>query len=105
MRPLALAGPASAETPAPDGPPRLLAPADLHYPEEAVEQRLSGEVTIMVTVGVDGAVVDAVHTAGGPPVFVPAALAATRTLRFSPAIDGGVPVRATLPMRFALSCW
>ncbi|MBM4393810.1 MAG: hypothetical protein FJ090_22010, partial [Deltaproteobacteria bacterium] len=47
---VAMAGAAFAETPALDGPPRLLAQADLHYPEEAVAERLSGEVTITVTV-------------------------------------------------------
>ncbi|MBM4366419.1 MAG: TonB-dependent receptor [Deltaproteobacteria bacterium] len=97
---VALAGPAFAETPAPDGPPRLLAQADLHYPEEAVAERLSGEVTITVTVGPDGAVLDAVHTGGGPAVFVPDALAAARTLRFSPAVKGGVAIAATVPVRF-----
>jgi iron complex outermembrane receptor protein len=81
-------------------PAKLLVPADLHYPEEARHDRLSGEVTITVTVGVDGSVTDAVYAAGGPEVFVPAALEAARSLRFSPATKGGVPVAYRLPARF-----
>jgi hypothetical protein len=33
-------------------------------------------------------------------VFVAAALAAARTLRFAPAVEGGAPVAATVPVRF-----
>lgn len=78
-------------------PPVLLAQAELRYPPEAGAE--VGDVVVMVTVGVDGTVLDGA-VQSGPEVFHAAALEAARSLRFTPATRDGRPVEVRLPASF-----
>ncbi|MFZ5475279.1 MAG: TonB-dependent receptor domain-containing protein [Myxococcota bacterium] len=81
-------------------PARLIAQATPVYPAEALPERLPGEVTVHVTVGVDGTVTDAAYASGGPEVFVAPAIDAARTLRFEPATRDGAPVVTRVAVHF-----
>jgi TonB family protein len=81
--------------------PKLIASVDPDYPEEALAERLTATVTVMLVIGVDGFVEDV--TLVGEPVghgFDELALAAARRLLFEPALKGGIPMRARLGYRF-----
>jgi TonB family protein len=82
-------------------PPKLITGVDPGYPEEALAERLSATVTVMLVIGVDGFIEDV--TLAGEPVghgFDELALSAARRLLFEPALKGGVPMRARLGFRF-----
>ena len=75
------------------------------YPAEAVANRQSGKVVLIVDVGADGKPVDVqVEKAEPTGVFEQAAVAAARQWRFAPAIQDGKPVpgRVRVPIDFAI---
>ncbi|MEC7946449.1 MAG: TonB-dependent receptor [Myxococcota bacterium] len=80
-------------------PPQLLRQASPTYPAEALETRRAGQVSVLVDVGPDGAVL-AVRFEAGPPVFAEAAVEAARSLRFAPATQGGAPIGVTTRVTF-----
>jgi iron complex outermembrane receptor protein len=94
----------ASEAPAPEAPRHINAvlrhPVEPAYPAEAAGQ--SGELAIIVDVGPDGVVTNAVY-ASGPEVFAPAAIEAGRALIFTPATEGGVPVATRVSVRFAFT--
>jgi len=65
------------------------------YPAEALKNRVSGTVSLLVKVDVSGAVRDAIAL-GGPSVLRDAALAAVWQWHFNPAIDDGKPIEVWL---------
>jgi len=73
------------------------------YPAEALKNRVSGTVSLLVKVDVSGAVRDAIAL-GGPSVLRDAALAAVWQWHFNPAIDDGKPIEVWLgvPLKFTL---
>jgi iron complex outermembrane recepter protein len=80
-------------------PPQLKNEVVLEYPEEAAEQGLHGNVSVLVQVASDGAVISVVFERG-PAVFERVALEAAGRLQFEPALLDGVPVTATTRVRF-----
>jgi protein TonB len=60
------------------------------YPADALRKKLSGEVRVQITVGIDGKVKDATVLGANPPgVFDQAALDAVRKWRYKPIeVDG-----------------
>lgn len=100
--------PAHAEDPSPEQvstapslivPPQILEQVAPDYPEEALAERVVGEVSVLVDVGVEGLVTSA-RFEGGPEVFAAAALEAARGLRFLPATQDGRPVAVVTRVRF-----
>ncbi|MED5372069.1 MAG: TonB-dependent receptor [Myxococcota bacterium] len=79
--------------------PRLLHTVALSYPSEALESGLHGDVSLLVRVGTDGAVLW-VSFESGPQVFEAAALDAAQRLEFAPALRAGVPFEATTRIWF-----
>lgn len=79
--------------------PQLLGQVVLDYPDDALASGAHGDVSILVDVGVDGAILE-VRFESGPEVFQAAALEAGRRLEFAPARRGGVPVEATTRVWF-----
>jgi TonB family protein len=73
------------------------------YPPAARQFRLSGEVVVDVTVGVDGKVED-VEVTKGRPILNDAVLRAVRRWSFSPFVVDGRPrkVKSTLSFNFQL---
>lgn len=102
--------PPAPDTPAPEAPdasvtpPTVVTRIDAVYPPEALIARQAGTVTLLVTIGVDGAVADATVTESGGERFDDAALAAVKQWRFTPARRGGTPIesRIRVPFLFAL---
>mgnify|MGYP002823631687 CR=1 FL=1 len=80
-------------------PPKLLEQVALRYPDEAVEDGLHGDVTVLVDVDEMGRVAR-VRIGKGPHVFHEAALEAARKLRFEPANRGGQTIPATTRILF-----
>lgn len=80
--------------------PRLIEPETPDYPAEALPDRLTGRVTLKVTVAVDGTVTDVAYESGGPEVFVAPAIEAARRLRFDPGTRDGVPVPWRIAVHF-----
>ena len=62
------------------------------YPFQARTQRLSGKVTLTITIGTDGAVRNLVVVSGSP-VLAEAAKAAVRQWHYRPATLNGDPVQ------------
>jgi TonB family protein len=73
------------------------------YPPAARAVRASGQVSVQVTVGVDGKILSA-SAVSGHPLLRPAAVQAARQARLSPTFLGGEPVKVTgvLNYNFAL---
>jgi TonB family protein len=80
--------------------PAVVEPATPEYPEAAKAQGLSGEVVLELDVSADGQVLDARVVKPGGNGFDEAALAAGRSLRFSPAELDGKPAAVTIEYRF-----
>jgi len=80
-------------------PPRLLQQVSLSYPEEAHATGEHGDVSVLVDVDDQGAVV-AVRFESGPAVFQDVSLEAASRLAFSPTTTNGVPVAATTRVWF-----
>ena len=77
-------------------PPEVLAAGGIVYPTEAQDQKIEGYVKVAYDVNVDGSVSNAHVVEAVPPgVFDAAALAAVRSWRFRPAVDGKKPIAAT----------
>ncbi len=74
------------------------------YPEDAREEKVSGEVIIDAYVGADGRVLDAKATNNPDPRLAKAALEAFKQWKFKPATVKGKPVKAkmTVTINFAL---
>lgn len=71
-------------------PLQFIGGADVVYPSAARVQGIEGAVVVRYDVTVDGLVANAVVESATPPgVFDAAALAAVRTWRFNPRIEGG----------------
>ncbi|MFI5308775.1 MAG: TonB family protein, partial [Polyangiales bacterium] len=91
---------------APDeiAPPVLVQRVDAVYPPQALGAREQAAVSLLVTVGVDGSVSEAVVAESGGEAFDRAALDAIKQWRFTPARRGSEPVvsRIRVPFRFAL---
>jgi len=64
------------------------------YPELAKRNRIYGDVSVEVIISPEGRV-ESVRVVSGHPLFVTAALDASRRWRFEPTILNGVPVRVT----------
>ena len=76
-------------------PPEVLAAGGIVYPTEAQDQKIEGYVKVAYDVNVDGSVSNAHVVEAVPPgVFDAAALAAVRSWRFRPAVDGKKVVAA-----------
>jgi len=102
---------AQAETPTPEAarvdaspvvPPRLVTPAPPVYPEAALAEGLTGEVSLLVDVSTEGLVTEARFEAG-PAIFTEAALDAAKRLRFAPATQDGRAVAVTTRVHFEFS--
>jgi protein TonB len=74
------------------------------YPEDAREEKVSGEVIIEAYVGADGKVLDARAINNPDPRLAKAALEAFKQWKFKPATVKGKPVKAkmTVTVNFAL---
>ena len=76
-------------------PPELLSAGGIVYPTEAQDQKIEGYVKVAYDVNGDGSVSNAHVVEAVPPgVFDAAALAAVRSWRFRPAVDGKKVVAA-----------
>lgn len=101
---LAMAGwlvaPASAQEPAPvTQGPQLREQVVLEYPKDALQDQVSGDVTVRVHLDAWGEVIE-VEVVTAPPVFITEALHAAERLRFVPAIRDGVPVPSSTLVHF-----
>jgi iron complex outermembrane receptor protein len=85
-------------------PPEVATRVDATYPPEALAARREATVTLLVTVGTDGAVTDAAVAETGGETFDAAAIAAVKQWKFTPARRGDTPIvsRIRIPFRFAL---
>jgi TonB family protein len=74
------------------------------YPEDAREEKVSGEVVIEAYVGADGKVLEAKAIKDPDPRLAQAALEAFKEWKFKPATVKGKPVKAkmTVTVNFAL---
>ncbi|HET6346797.1 MAG TPA: energy transducer TonB, partial [Myxococcota bacterium] len=84
-------------------PPSIARAVEPVYPEAAKAARLTGDVTLQVDIGADGAVTDARILEGAGPGFDAAALAAVRQFVFVPAEIDHVPaaVQIAYTLHFA----
>ena len=73
------------------------------YPSEAERARIEGTVRMIATIGTDGTVSE-LKVLSGPPVLVPAAIAAVKQWRYRPVVKNGCPVTANtkVAVRFSL---
>jgi periplasmic protein TonB len=78
--------------------PQFILRVKPQYPPPAVERRLSGHVTVELTIAETGAVRDLVVVDSSDPVFEPPTLDAVRKWRYSPR-DAGSRVRETLDFK------
>jgi TonB family protein len=100
---VALAVPARAADPRPAAltrAPAVIAPATPEYPPAARARHLSGEVVLELDLSETGTVLAARVVRPAGEGFDEAALAAARTLRFSPAEIDGAAAAVTLEYRF-----
>lgn len=84
-------------------PPAVLTHVDAQYPASALKQRKHGDVTVAVTVDVDGHVSKVEVLESGGADLDEAAVVAARQWTFSPATRAGRPVasRIRVPFHFA----
>ncbi len=71
-------------------------------PPEALRLGLSGDVYVVVSVGPNGAVVDAVASTWSDPLFIEAAVDTARRAQYSPARSNCRPVPGTYAATFAI---
>ncbi len=90
--------------PEPVNPPEAIQRVDAIYPPEALAARQEANVTLLVTVGIDGTVTDVTVAESGAEQFDQAAIAAVKQWRFVPARRGNevVVTRIRIPFRFVL---
>lgn len=79
--------------------PTLVKEATLEYPAEARALRVHGDVSVLVDVNTEGVVTGA-HIESGPQLFHEAALDASWSLMFEPAVRDGQPIGVTTRVRF-----
>jgi TonB family protein len=82
-------------------PPALVRRVDAVYPPEALAIGAEAEVTIEVTVGIDGRVSDPRVVSSGGEAFDAAAVAAVRQWSFAPAREGDAPVAVRIRVPFS----
>ena len=89
---------ASAQDALPKGfsPPQLIERVEPVYPDEARKEGLQGAVLVQIVVDRDGSIREAKIAKGLGHGFDEAALEAARKLRFSPAMQDGIPVSVQL---------
>lgn len=99
-----LSPPASTGEQAFDEPPVLITYETPRYPEDAREAGLEGTVTVRLTVGEDGRVIEASIVESSDPAFEGSALEAASRCGFRPAKLGGDPkrVQVIIPYQFRL---
>lgn len=85
-------------------PPEVLVTAEAEYPPDALAARREATVKLLVTVGVDGRVTEALAAEPAAEDFEAAAIAAVKQWRFLPARRGAEALvsRIRVPFRFAL---
>jgi TonB family protein len=85
-------------------PPEVVQKTEAPYPEQALAARQESNVTLFVTVGVEGAVTDVSVAESGGELFDQAAMNAVKQWRFKPAQRGGVAIASHIrvPFRFVL---
>lgn len=71
------------------------------YPSIARSQRITGTVSVEVTIGADGSIEEANITQSPSPLLNSAALDAARLMKFEPALIDGVPARGKLTVLFS----
>ena len=69
------------------------------YPANAREARITGVVTVEVSISEQGSVTSA-RAISGPPIFLNSAVSAARNWTFKPSTLGGVPVKTTTTIVF-----
>lgn len=98
--------PVAASAPgATDSPARALLEVNPSYTADAMQRKIEGRVDLQVTVQPDGTVSDAIVVRSLDPELDAEALKAVKKWRFAPALRGGQPVVATVPvqMHFTLA--
>jgi protein TonB len=83
-----------------DTEPRLLMAVKPAYPELARKAEIEGRVTILVTIDENGRVIRAVVAHSDAEIFNQAAIEAAFKYAFSPAEQNGIPVKATIGVKF-----
>ena len=85
--------------------PELVGGAVPEYPELARKAEMEGNVVVHVTIDETGKVIDAWIAYSQADIFNAAAVAAAYKYRFTPALQNGIPVKATIsvPFRFSLT--
>ncbi|MDB5749415.1 MAG: peptidase [Massilia sp.] len=74
------------------------------YPKEALARRVQGTVTLGFLIDTNGAVADtAIRKSSGDASLDEAARAAIAKCRFTPAVAGGKPARAWVPVQYVWS--
>jgi TonB family protein len=76
----------------------------VHYPEQARQNGVQGQVTLRVEISEDGTV-EKILPLSGHPLLIPAAVAAVKKWRYRPFIRDGKPVKVStlLPLDFAFN--
>jgi protein TonB len=85
--------------------PELLRRAIPDYPELARKAEMEGSVVVHVTIDETGKVIDAWIAYSQADIFNTSAIEAAYKYRFTPALQNGTPVKATIsvPFRFSLT--
>src|SRR5206468_11358609 len=93
--------PAAAQSPNPDvTPPVVVTHVDAEYPPGALARRAHGDVSLDVTVDVDGHVSRVEVHSSDAPEFAEAATVAVRQWTFVPAKRDGAPVASRIRVLF-----
>lgn len=92
---------ARAQSIEPAEPPSLVTRTDAPYPPDAKRERREGSVELELLVGEDGKVIEAKVTTPAGHGFDEAALAAARSFVFTPATQGGKPIRSVVAFTYA----
>ena len=84
-------------------PPVVLEAVDPIYPEQALAEQRTGEVVLLLDIDEQGSVTESKITTGAGYGMDEAAQAASRRLKFSPAMRGTVPVRARIAYKMSFN--
>lgn len=91
--------------PLPEHPPVLIERVEPRYPSQALFSGLEGQIDVLVQIDAHGEVVEAaIARSEADRLLEDAALAASRQFRFRPAMQGNLPVAASMliPFHFAV---
>ncbi|MBM75330.1 MAG: hypothetical protein CMK59_08005 [Proteobacteria bacterium] len=80
-------------------PPKLLTQIELSYPQEALLDKLHGDVSVLVVVNEEGQVISA-EIESGAEIFHDAALKSAQGLTFAPGSQSGAPKEMTTRVYF-----